>query len=67
MSRNTTCKGVLGRSCGVDWREETGRGKEWTHAQSRGVTELSGKSWESGEPTWPEFTEQSTEKGELFG
>lgn len=48
-------------------QREMGRGKEWTHAQSRGVTELSGKSWESGEPTWPEFTEQSTEKGELLG
>lgn len=34
-------------------RGDGGGGKEWTHAQSRGVTELSGKSWESGEPTWP--------------
>ena len=27
LSRNIS-KGVLGRSCGVDWREETGRGKD---------------------------------------
>lgn len=44
-------------------QKETGwRGRNGL-TQSSGVTELSGKSWESGEP---EFTEQSIEKGELL-
>ena len=44
-------------------QKEMGQGGRNGLTQSSGVTELSGKSWESGEPA---FTGQSIEKGELL-